>query len=186
MDLKTQLTRLYKITTLLINKGQQQKLPCLHYHHHHHCHHPRRHCNRCRHPDDYLDIQTLSVWSSSGTLSLKLSLWEDKDHINCFVMIMIVDADDDYNHKIELKTGCSTLRRKLRRDETTAGWCTDGPWTTSSLTRRNKKIISFTRLSLGFPGSACFGRSSPWAAADQEISRGDYKEYNIADLCRGC
>ena len=27
MDFKTQLTKLYKITTLLINKGQQQKLP---------------------------------------------------------------------------------------------------------------------------------------------------------------
>ena len=38
------------------------------------------------------------MWSSSGTLSLKLSLWEDKDHIKCFVMIMIVDADNDYNH----------------------------------------------------------------------------------------
>ena len=47
-------------------------------------------------------------------------------------------------------------------------------------------MIFFTRLSLGFLRSACFGRSSPWAAADQEISRGDYKAYNIADLGRGC
>jgi len=36
------------------------------------------------------------------------------------------------------------LRRKLRRDETTAGWCIGGP-----------------RLSLGSLRSACFGRSSP-------------------------
>ena len=102
---------------------------------------------------------------------------------SCSLMLMMITTT---SAKIELKKGCSTLRRKLRRDETTAGWCIGGPCTRSSLTRRNKKLIFYTRLSLGSLRSACFGRSSPWAAADQEISRGDYKEYNIADLCRGC
>ena len=53
--------------------------------------------------------------------------------------------------KIELKKGCSTLRRKLRRDETTAGWCIGGPCTRSSLTRRNKKVDLLYPALLGLP-----------------------------------
>ena len=64
------------------------------------------------------------------------------------LMLMMITTT---SAKIELKKGCSTLRRKLRRDGTTASWCTGGPWTTSILTRRNKKNDLFYPALLGLP-----------------------------------